>query len=108
MNKYNKLKDDIIKIITVLCLMALSFSATVWAAGHYADFMDFSSPSSTVAVSDESAAIDLISCMDLQRELNRRDPNLKLDIDGDCGTLTQAAWDKAMGHQYAKELMEAK
>ncbi len=103
----NKFLHDVVTIITVLCLMALSVSATVWAAGHYADFMGFSSSSRT-AMGSESVAVHFISCMDLQRELNRRDPNLKLDIGGDCGTLTQDAWDKAMGHQYAKELQEMK
>lgn len=46
----------------------------------------------------------LISTLDLQRELNRRDPKLKLVEDGVCGRVTQAAWDRAIGDQYAVSL----
>lgn len=64
---------------------------------------DFSSPSSVAAASDESAVV-IISCLDLQCELNRRDPNRKLKEDGICGPATMAAWDEAVNTQYALEL----
>ncbi len=63
----------------------------------------FSSPSSVVAVSNQSTAT-IISTMDLQRELNRLDPKLKLKVDGVYGPRTQAAHERAVGDQYAKEL----
>ncbi len=65
----------------------------------------FSSPSSVVAVSNQSTAT-IISTMDLQRELNRLDPKLKLKVDGVYGPRTQAAHEAAVGDQYAKELMQ--
>lgn len=43
----------------------------------------------------------LISCADLQRELNRRHPELNLKVDGRCGPATQAAWDAECNTQYA-------
>jgi len=49
-----KIYDDIVTIIAVLCLMALTFSATVWGLR---EFKGFSSPSSEAgAASDMSAA----------------------------------------------------
>ena len=62
------------------------------------------SPPCEVDASELSASA-LISCLDLQRELNRRYPELKLKEDGICGKATQAAWDRAVGDQYAMELM---
>ncbi len=47
----------------------------------------------------------LMSTMDLQRELNRLYPELKLKVDGVYGPLTRAAHERAIGDQYAKELM---
>ena len=61
---------------------------------------DFSSPSSEVA-SIKSATF--ISCLDLQRELNRRDPTLKLVEDGICGPATMAAWNEVVFNGYALE-----
>ncbi len=44
----------------------------------------------------------IISTMDLQRELNRLFPELKLKVDGVYGPLTQAAHERACGDQYAR------
>ena len=57
------------------------------------------SPSDT----PEAPAHIIISIMDLQREINRRDLNLK--VAGRYGPLTQAAHEIAIGDQYAKKLM---
>ena len=46
-----------------------------------------------------------MSTMDLQRELNRRYPDLKLKEDGKYGPRTQEAHERAIGDQYAKDLM---
>ncbi len=46
----------------------------------------------------------IMSCADLQRELNRMDPTLKLEVDGICGPATQAAWDEVVNTQYALKL----
>ncbi len=63
----------------------------------------FSSPSSVVAESNQST-VTIIYTMDLQRELNRLDPKLKLKVDGVYGPATKAAHEAAIGDQYAKEL----
>lgn len=65
---------------------------------------DFSSPSSEVGV-DSSAPTFFMSTIDLQRELNRLYPKLKLKVDGVYGPATKAAHERACGDQYAKELM---
>ena len=64
----------------------------------------FSSPSSEVGV-DSSAPAFFMSTLDLQRELNRRYPKLKLKVDGVYGPATKAAHERACGDQYAIELM---
>ncbi len=64
---------------------------------------DFSSPSSEVGV--DSSAPTFMSTLDLQRELNRLYPKLKLKVDGVYGPATKAAHERACGDQYAKELM---
>ena len=52
-----KIYDDIVTIIAVLCLMALTFSATVWGLK---EFKGFSSPSSeATSASDTSADVRL-------------------------------------------------
>ena len=43
----------------------------------------------------------ILSCADLQRELNRRDPTLKLVVDGVCGPKTMNAWNEAVNTQFA-------
>ncbi len=60
-----------------------------------------------LVVSTAAAPVQLLSTIDLQRELNRRYPKLKLKEDGVYGTATKAAHERAIGDQYAKELMEA-
>ncbi len=53
---------------------------------------------------EELAQLEYLpSTVEIQRELNRRDPKLKLEEDGVCGRATQAAWDRACGDQYAIE-----
>ena len=52
-----KIYDDIVTIIAVLCLMALTFSTTVWGLREFKGFS--SSPPQAVAASVESAAADL-------------------------------------------------
>jgi len=98
----NKMLRDIITIITVICLMCLTFSTTLWGLKEYKKMMGFSSPTSEVGV-DSSAPTFFMSTLELQRELNRRDPTLKLKEDGVCGKATQAAWDAAVNTQYALE-----
>lgn len=39
------------------------------------------------------------STHEIQRELNRRDPTLKLKLDGKCGINTQKSWDLACNNQ---------
>lgn len=56
-------------------------------------------------VAPTAAPAQLMSTIDLQRELNRLYPDLKLKEDGVYGPLTQAAHERAIGDQYAKELM---
>lgn len=65
---------------------------------------DFSSPSSE-ARSRVLGSGFFMSTMDLQRELNRLYPKLKLKVDGVYGPATKAAHERACGDQYAKELM---
>ncbi len=43
----------------------------------------------------------LISCVELQRKLNRRNPKANLVEDGVCGELTQKEWDSQCGTQYS-------
>ena len=85
---------DTITVITIGLLMAASY----YIGSETESFLP-----SAVAVSNPSTAI-VISTMDLQRELNRRDPELKLKVDGVYGPLTRAAHERAVGDQYAKEL----
>ena len=86
---------NIVTVITIGLLMAASY----YIGSEKESFL----PSEVVA-SNQSAAT-FTSTMDLQRELNRRDPKLKLKVDGVYGPLTQAAHERAIGDQYAKELM---
>lgn len=73
---------------------------------------DFSSPSgpgqSQTIYPNDSDGPALISTLDLQRELNRRDPKLKLVEDGVYGNATRAAHEQALGNQYAVELWPEK
>jgi hypothetical protein len=102
-----RILSEITKVITVLCLILLTFSATVWAVR---EFQNFSSSSFVPGAGVQGhhvlselpdAPPRLMSCLELQRELNRRNPKLNLKIDGICGTRTQAAWDEATNTQTA-------
>ena len=101
MNKY-PLVTPKAKQATWLILTCVIAALCSWAV--YLFCLNFSSPSSAMAVSNQSTAI-VMSTMDLQRELNRRDPKLKLKVDGVYGPLTREAHERAVGDQYAKELM---
>ncbi len=90
-------------ILSALMLVCIAFGAALVPVCEQLD-RRFSSPSSIVAVSNQSTAT-IISTMDLQRELNRLYPKLKLKVDGVYGPRTQAAHEAAVGDQYAKELM---
>ena len=82
-----------------LIILVMVFAVTVLTVMI---LMLFHHPSSEVDASELSASA-FISCLDLQRELNRRHPELKLKEDGICGRATQAAWDTECGNQYAIE-----
>lgn len=100
----NKYWHDIKIIVTVFFLMVLSVAITLWIVRETRGFSSL--PSSVpVPVSSAGAGRIMLSTIDLQRELNRRYPELKLNEDGVYGPLTQAAHERAMGDQYAKELM---
>lgn len=65
----------------------------------------FSPPTDgSVAGSTSAQAHHIISCLDLQRELNRRYPEAKLVEDGICGKETQHLWDWDSFNRYALEL----
>ncbi len=62
---------------------------------------NFSPPEPGVSSPQDGPA--LMSCLELQRELNRRDPKLKLAEDGICGPATMAAWNEVVFNGYALE-----
>ncbi len=66
--------------------------------------LTFSPPSESGADIPQPPA-HILSTIDLQRELNRRYPDLKLAEDGVYGPATEAAHVRAIGDQYAKEFM---
>ena len=102
MNKYNispKAKQATQLIMT--CIIA---GLCLWAA--YGIVKVFSPTQSRVPAGSQSVGpAQFMSTIDLQRELNRRYPDLKLKEDGVYGPATQAAHERAIGDQYAKELM---
>ena len=63
-----------------------------------------SSNESGLVGSRPGAPAHIISTMELQRELNRRNPKAKLEEDGICGPATQAEWDAQCNTQIAIEL----
>ncbi len=67
---------------------------------------NFSPPEPGVSSPQDGPA--LMSCLELQRELNRRDPKLKLAEDGICGPATMAAWDEVVFNGYALETWPVK
>ncbi len=92
-----------LKVATAMaCLIILTVAATLWIVR---EVNVFSPPEVPASVSSAGAGRRIISTMDLQRELNRRYPELKLKVDGLYGPLTAAAHERAIGDQYAKELM---
>ena len=100
----NKFWHDIKLIITVFFLMVSSVAITLWVVRETQGFNAL--PSSVpVPVTLAGPGRIIISTMDLQRELNRLYPKLKLKVDGVYGPLTRAAHERAVGDQYAKELM---
>ncbi len=62
-------------------------------------------PSGAGLVSHDAGPVLIMSTIELQRELNKRYPDLKLEEDGIYGPLTEAAHVRAIGDQYAAELM---
>ncbi len=68
--------------------------------------MNFTSPppESGLAGSTSVALAHIMSTVELQRELNRRYPKLKLKEDGVYGVATKAAHERAYGDQTAIEL----
>ena len=76
-------------------------SATAQAVGPV--HKTFSSPSEPGADIPQPP-VQLLSTIDLQRELNRRYPELKLEEDGVYGPATEAAHVRAIGDQCAIEL----
>ena len=91
----NKFWHDLKIIITVFFLMAASVAIV----------NVFSPPESGSAGSQSVGPAQFMSTIDLQRELNRRYPDLKLKEDGKYGPATKAAHERAIGDQYATELM---
>jgi len=115
MSKYQSLK--------ALLGITIAILVTVWATWHIKEFLPssnrtgsataqavgpvrktFSSPSEPGADIPQSP-VHILSTIDLQRELNRRYPKLKLAEDGVYGPATEAAHVRAIGDQYATELM---
>lgn len=101
MNKYPS-----VLIITTFAMCCIITGILIVYFGEKHD-KSFSSPSSSVPVPATQAGPGriILSTVDLQRELNSRYPKLKLKEDGVYGPLTQAAHERAIGDQYAKELM---
>ncbi len=100
MNKFTQS----LKVATAMaCLIILTVAATLWIVRETQGFLSL--PSGVGAEVSHTAPTFLLSTMDLQRELNRLYPDLKLEVDGVYGPLTQAAHERAIGDQYAKELM---
>jgi len=93
MTKYQSLKALLGIVIIVL--------VTIWATLLVHEFL----PRVGVEVTPMEAPAQLLSTIDLQRVLNRRYPDLKLAEDGVYGPATEAAHVRAIGDQYAKELM---
>ncbi len=90
-------------ILTTVCVLALF---VVLAGVGICRIYQLFSPPQDGPVADTALveAPALISCLDLQRELNRLDPDLKLQEDGICDPATMAAWDEEVFNGYALEL----
>lgn len=90
--------------ISALMLVCIAFGASLVLVAERYDKQFSPPPDGSVAGSTSAQAHHITSCLDLQRELNRRYPKLKLVEDGICGRATQAAWDEVVFNQYALEL----
>lgn len=99
MNKYPS--PVILMLYGVVCITI--GAALVYFAERY-DKNVFSPPEPGLADSRSVGPAHILSTMDLQRELNRRYPKLKIKEDGVYGLATKAAHERAIGDQYAKEL----
>ena len=86
--------------LMVLIVISVAFGGIASMTLH----KNFSSPPPELGLSAHAEAPVLISCQELQRELNRRHPKLKLKVDGKCGPATMAAWDAEVNTQYALKL----
>ena len=98
--------------LTIACFLTLAVLVfAVWGVHRYKDSKVFSPPEPVASQvnppsdTPDAPAHIIISIMDLQREINRRYPDLNLKVDGRYGPLTQAAHEIAIGDQYAKKLM---
>ncbi len=100
MNKYPS--AIVLMLYGVACI---TIGALLVYFGEQYDKSSFSPPDVPALVSSAGAGRHITSTMDLQRELNRLYPKLKLKVDGVYGPRTQAAHERAVGDQYAKELM---
>ena len=99
----NKYWHDLKMIVVVFFLMVSSVAITLWIVR---EVEVFSPPQSRVSADGAPAGpAQFMSTMELQRELNRLYPKLKLKVDGVYGPRTQEAHERAVGDQYAKELM---
>ncbi len=90
MNSY--LKSILITVLIVICT-AITIEL----------LPNFSSPSSVATASNQSAVV-IISCLDLQRALNRLYPEAKLVEDGICGEMTMYWWNWHVFNRYANDL----
>lgn len=88
-------------IIAALMIVCIAFGVALVPVCERLDRV-FSS-SGMGSVSHDVGPV-LLSTIDLQRELNRRYPDLNLDEDGVYGPATEAAHVRAIGDQYAAEL----
>lgn len=107
---------SLVAIVTLICLIALTFDATVWGLKEYKVMMGFSSPSSmekNSSIKAGAAGADamsapvrpdgrLMSQGEFQEWLARRD-YYHGDIDYFVGKLTRDAWDKAYNDQCGTE-----
>ncbi len=94
--------------LTGTCMIAFAVIIVSVFAVNWHKQRFFPSYEPGAAGSSSVAPVQLLSTIDLQRELNRRYPKLKLKEDGVYGTATKAAHERAIGDQYAKELMGAR
>ena len=106
---------NIVKIITVVCLMCLTFSATVWAVKEFESFSQQKPSSKEVAVVGAFSAPvrpdgTVMSVAEFQRWLKDRGYYTgKIDgwvSDDYINSLTQIAWDAMFNDQCAAEDMK--